>query len=166
MSEIPHSAAATVASWRAASERGDVDAAAACLSPHVVLSSPLTEQYRFEGPDPLRDFLTSAFTAVQDIRFHTHTGEGDAYALFYRLNLDPRPAPGEDTVGAGLAGQVRGDAVGVGRALVAAQIDGACGRADRVSGLLDQFGGERAGGGGVLAGVDVAGDLDVWRRRV
>lgn len=47
-----------------------------------MLSSPLTEQFRLEGPDQLRDFLTWAFTAVEDIRFHTQTGEGDAYALF------------------------------------------------------------------------------------
>lgn len=91
MSETLHSAAPTVASWRAASERGDVDAAVACLSRDVVLSSPLTEQFRFEGPDQLRDFLTSAFTAVEDIRFHTQTGEGDAYALFYRARVGSQP---------------------------------------------------------------------------
>ncbi|TLS43159.1 hypothetical protein FE633_26805 [Streptomyces montanus] len=38
MSETLHSAAATVASWRSAEERGDVDAAVACLSRDVVLS--------------------------------------------------------------------------------------------------------------------------------
>jgi ketosteroid isomerase-like protein len=43
MSETLHSAAATVARWRAAEERGDVEAAVACLSPDVVLSSPLTD---------------------------------------------------------------------------------------------------------------------------
>jgi hypothetical protein len=91
MSEPQHSAAATVANWRAASERGDVDGAVACLSGDAVLSSPLTEQFRFEGPDQLRSFLTSAFTAVQDIRFHTQTGEGDAYALFYRARVGSQP---------------------------------------------------------------------------
>lgn len=43
------------------------------------------------GPDQLRDFLTSAFTAVEDIRFHTQTGEGDAYALFYRARVGSQP---------------------------------------------------------------------------
>jgi ketosteroid isomerase-like protein len=91
MSETLHSAAATVASWRAASERGDVDAAVACLSRDVVLSSPLTEQFRFEGPDQLRDFLASAFTAVEDIRFHTETGQGDTYALVYLARVGTQP---------------------------------------------------------------------------
>lgn len=91
MSETLHSTAATIASWRAASERGDVDAAVACLSRDVVLGSPLTEQFRFKGPDQLRDFLTSAFTAVQDIRFHTQIGEGDAYSLFYRAQVGSQP---------------------------------------------------------------------------
>jgi hypothetical protein len=91
MSETLHSAAATVASWRAASERGDVDAALACLSRDVVLSSPLTEQFRFEGPDQLRDFLTSAFTAVEDIGFHTETGQGDTYALVYWARVGSQP---------------------------------------------------------------------------
>ncbi|WP_369263657.1 nuclear transport factor 2 family protein [Streptomyces sp. R35] len=87
MSETLRTAAATVASWRSAEERGDVDAAVACLSRDVVLSSPLTEQFRFEGSDQLRDFLTSAFTAVKDVRYHTQTGEGDTYALVYRARV-------------------------------------------------------------------------------
>ena len=91
MSETLHSAAATVASWRAAAERGDVDAAVACLSGDVVLSSPLTEQFRIEGRDQLRDFLTSAFTAVENIRFHTQIGEGNTYALFYRAMVRSQP---------------------------------------------------------------------------
>ena len=91
MSETLHSAAATVARWRSAEERGDVDAAVACLSRDVVLSSPLTEQFRLEGPDQLRDFLTVAFAAVKDVRYHTQTGEGDTYALVYRARVGSQP---------------------------------------------------------------------------
>jgi hypothetical protein len=87
MSETLRSAAATVARWRSAEERGDVDAAVACLSRDVVLGSPLTEQFRFEGSDQLRDFLTSAFAVVKDVRYHTQTGEGDTYALVYRARV-------------------------------------------------------------------------------
>jgi hypothetical protein len=90
MSDTLHSAA-TVANWRSAEERGDVDAAVACLSREVVLSSPLTEQFRFEGSDQLRSFLTSAFAAVKDVRYHTQTGEGDAYALVYRARVGSQP---------------------------------------------------------------------------
>ncbi|MER6954055.1 MULTISPECIES: nuclear transport factor 2 family protein [unclassified Streptomyces] len=87
MSETLRTAAATVASWRSAEERGDVDAAVACLSPDVVLSSPLTDQFRFEGSDQLRDFLTVVFAAVKDVHYHTQTGEGDTYALVYRARV-------------------------------------------------------------------------------
>ncbi|MEV0225306.1 nuclear transport factor 2 family protein [Streptomyces sp. NPDC050704] len=76
MSDTPHSAATTVARRRSALERGDVDAAAACLSADVVLVPPLTEQFHREGPGQLRDFLAPAYTAVEDIRLHTQTGEG------------------------------------------------------------------------------------------
>ncbi|MDI5904831.1 MULTISPECIES: nuclear transport factor 2 family protein [Streptomyces] len=89
MSDTPHSAATTVARWRSALERGDVDAAAACLSADVVLVPPLTEQFHFEGPGLLRDFLASAFTAVEDIRLHTQTGEDNAYAVLHNARVGP-----------------------------------------------------------------------------
>jgi len=82
---------ATVARWRAASESGDVDAAVTCLSPSIVLSSPLTDQFRLEGTDQLRDFLTEAFVAIEDIRFHTQTGQDDTYALVYRAHVAGQP---------------------------------------------------------------------------
>jgi ketosteroid isomerase-like protein len=85
------SAATTIARWRAAGESGDADAAVACLSPDIVLRSPLTEQFRLEGSDQLRDFLASAFTAVEDIHFHTETGQGDTYALVYRARVGTQP---------------------------------------------------------------------------
>lgn len=91
MLDTSRSAATTVARWRAAGESGDADAALACLSPDIVLSSPLTEQFRLEGTDQLRDFLASAFTAVEDIRFHTETGQGDTYALVYRARVGSQP---------------------------------------------------------------------------
>jgi hypothetical protein len=86
-----HSTANTVARWRAAAESGDVDAAVACLSPDIVLSSPLTDQFRLEGTGQLRDFLAAAFAAVEDIRFHTQTGQDDTYALVYRARVGSQP---------------------------------------------------------------------------
>lgn len=83
--------ATTIANWRAAAENADADAAVACLSPDVVLSSPLTEKFRLEGSEELGDFLTEAFTAIEDIHFHTQTGEGDTYALAYRARIGTEP---------------------------------------------------------------------------
>jgi ketosteroid isomerase-like protein len=59
MSDTPYSAATTVARWRSALERGDVDATATCLSADVVLVSPLTQQFHFEGPGQLRAAIRS-----------------------------------------------------------------------------------------------------------
>jgi SnoaL-like domain len=91
MPETTDTAAATIARWCAAAESGDADAAVACLSPDIVLSSPLTEQFRLEGSDQLRDFLDAAFIAIEDIRFHTQIGQGDTYALAYRARVGAQP---------------------------------------------------------------------------
>ncbi|WP_332645009.1 nuclear transport factor 2 family protein [Aeromicrobium sp.] len=91
MPSTSQSTAATVARWRAAAENADADAAIACLSPDVVLSSPLTEQFRLEGREELGDFLSQAFTAVEDIHFHTEIGQGDAYSLAYRARVRNQP---------------------------------------------------------------------------
>ncbi|WP_454860016.1 nuclear transport factor 2 family protein [Promicromonospora soli] len=91
MPDTSDSAATTVARWRAAAESGDVDAAVACLSPDVVLSSPLTDQFRLEGSGQLRDFLAEAFIAIEGIRFHTQTGQDDTYALVYRARVAGQP---------------------------------------------------------------------------
>ena len=91
MTEDSQSADATVARWRAAAESGDVDAALSCLSPDVSLTSPLTDQFRLQGTDQLRDFLAAAFTAVKGIRFHTQTGQGNNYALAYWATVGSQP---------------------------------------------------------------------------
>ena len=91
MPDTSHSAATTIAHWRAAAESADADAALACLSPDIVLTSPLTDQFRLEGTDQLRDFLTSAFTAVKGIRFHTQIGQDNSYALAYRARVGSQP---------------------------------------------------------------------------
>jgi hypothetical protein len=85
------STATTVARWRAAAESADANAAVACLSPDIVLSSPLTEQFCLEGPEEVGDFLASAFTAIEDIRFHTEIGQVDTYALAYRAEVGGQP---------------------------------------------------------------------------
>lgn len=70
--------------WRAAGECGDAHTAASCLAADVELISPLTERFRFRGRDQVRGLLSAAFTAIEEIRFHTQVGDGDTYALFYR----------------------------------------------------------------------------------
>ncbi|PPK90173.1 SnoaL-like protein [Kineococcus xinjiangensis] len=79
-----------VSRWRLAGERGDAEAAAACLSQDVVLISPLTEQFRFHGRDQVRVLLEAAFAAVSGIHFHTQVSQDSTCALFYRGSIGTR----------------------------------------------------------------------------
>lgn len=76
-----------VARWCRAGEQRDAPAAVACLAPDVELISPLTEQFKFRGPEQVRALLEAAFTAIEDIQFHTRVGDGDIHAVFYRAHL-------------------------------------------------------------------------------
>jgi hypothetical protein len=77
-------ASRTTAAWRAAGERGDVEAADRCLAPGIELISPLTASFRFRGRDQVRDVLAAAFGVISDIRYHTEVGDAATRALFYR----------------------------------------------------------------------------------
>jgi ketosteroid isomerase-like protein len=74
----------TTAAWRAAYERGDLEAATGCLAPGVEVISPLTAEFRFRGTEQVRDMLAAAFEVLNDIRFHTEVGAGDTRAIFFR----------------------------------------------------------------------------------
>jgi hypothetical protein len=80
----------TVRRWCAAIERGDADAAAACLAEQVDVISPLTDRFRFHGRQQAHVMLAAAFEVISDIRVHTVVGGGDngAYAVFYRGRCD------------------------------------------------------------------------------
>ena len=73
----------TVATWQRANETHDVDAARRCLAPGVVLISPLTEVFRFRGPDEVAEVMAAAWEVVTDVRWHTVLGDDTARALFF-----------------------------------------------------------------------------------
>lgn len=72
----------TVATWQRASETRDPAAARRCLAPGVELISPLTEAFRFRGPDEIVEVLEAAWEVFTEIRWHTTLGTGDTRALF------------------------------------------------------------------------------------
>ncbi|HEY0716904.1 MAG TPA: hypothetical protein VGD68_04750, partial [Streptosporangiaceae bacterium] len=74
----------TVAEWRLAGEHRDATRATACLAGHVVLISPLTAQFTFDGRDRVADVLIAGFEVIDDIRYHTEVGDDRTRALFYR----------------------------------------------------------------------------------
>jgi hypothetical protein len=75
--------ASTVAAWRTAGERGDANAAVACLAEDVTLISPLTAMFRFRGREQMHELLTAAFQVITEIRYHTEVGGDATRALFY-----------------------------------------------------------------------------------
>lgn len=77
----------SVSQWCAAGEQGDAGRAARCLAPDVELISPLTEQFRFVGREQVRELLNAAFTAIDNIKFHTRVGDGETQAVFYRAQV-------------------------------------------------------------------------------
>jgi hypothetical protein len=77
----------TVERWRQAGERGDAEAAVACLADDVVLVSPLTEQFAFHGREAVRDLLAAAFTAIEGIRYRTQAEGDGTYALSYTARI-------------------------------------------------------------------------------
>jgi hypothetical protein len=73
----------TVATWQRANQTHDLAAARRCLAPGVELISPLTEAFRFRGPDEVTEVLAAAWEVVTDVRWHTALGDDSARALFF-----------------------------------------------------------------------------------
>jgi hypothetical protein len=97
----------TIADWRSAGEAGDAEAAVACLSEDVVMISPLTERFRFRGRTQLGEVLTAAFEVITEIHFHTTTGGGDTWALFYHARSGRQVVEEAQLLRLDAAGQIR-----------------------------------------------------------
>jgi hypothetical protein len=78
----PTTTETTTRAWRVATEAGDADAGAACLSDQVVLVSPLTAEFQFNGREQVREVLIAAAQIFTDVRFHTEVGDETTRALF------------------------------------------------------------------------------------
>jgi hypothetical protein len=77
----------TIAAWRRAGEAGDAEAARPLLAWDIEVISPLTERFRFRGPDQVATMLAAAFEVIGDIRFHTQVGADHTWALFYHARV-------------------------------------------------------------------------------
>jgi hypothetical protein len=118
----------TVATWQAAELDRDAAALRRCLADDVVFISPLTDAFRFRGPEQVVEVLEASWQVFEDMRWHTALGTGDTRALFFHatargqqveeaqlLRFDPaglireltfygRPLPGVTAVMTGIAG--------------------------------------------------------------
>src|SRR4051812_13794597 len=79
---MPTAIDTTTAAWRTAGERGDGEAAAACLAENAVAISPLTAAFRFEGREQVREMLLAAAQVFHDVRYHTEVGDERTRGLF------------------------------------------------------------------------------------
>jgi len=82
---------ATIDAWQRAGEAGDAAAAVACMAPDIVMISPLTEQFRFQGRAQVGDVMAAAFETIHGIRYHTVVGEGDTWAVFFHARAGREP---------------------------------------------------------------------------
>jgi hypothetical protein len=100
-------AEATIAAWRAAGERGDATAVGPLLAADVEVISPLTEQFRFRGPEQVTAMLAAAFETISDIAFHTQVGAGDTWALFYHARVGRQAVEEAQLLRLDAAGRIR-----------------------------------------------------------
>lgn len=81
----------TVEKWQRAAVERDAALTRACLAADVVFVSPLTDAFRFRGPDEVVEVLEVSFDVFADIRWHTAVGDGDTRALFFHGTANGEP---------------------------------------------------------------------------
>jgi hypothetical protein len=118
------------AAYRAAAEAHDVDGMLACMAPGVVLASPITDAFSFEGREQMRVLLEDVFAVMEDVRYSVDAGDArtrllrlsgriggqrldeamvvwlDDDGLIERLELYVRPLPGLTAMAAALGPRV------------------------------------------------------------
>lgn len=72
---------ATIGAWAAADRRLDLAGMERQLAPDVVLVSPLTDRFRFEGREEVMAVFASAFALLDDIEIAAVTGAGEDWVL-------------------------------------------------------------------------------------
>ena len=85
----------TAASFRAAVERGDVEAAAQLLAPDVVFHSPVTF-HPFVGRDTVSGLLALVAQTFEDFRYTDELEADGAHALIFRASVAGRELEGID----------------------------------------------------------------------
>ena len=95
----------TAASFRAAVERGDVEAAAQLLAPDVVFHSPVTF-HPFVGRDTVSGLLALVAQTFEDFRYTDELEADGAHALIFRASVAGRELEGIDLLRLGADGLI------------------------------------------------------------
>jgi hypothetical protein len=78
------------AKYRAAAEAHDVDGMLACMTPGVVLSSPITDAFAFAGRDQLRLLLEDVFAVMDDVAYSLDAGDDRTRVLRLSARIGPQ----------------------------------------------------------------------------
>jgi hypothetical protein len=84
--------------FRAAIESGDIDEAIACMTPEVVLHSPVTFK-PFEGRDAVATLFRILFRTFEDFRYvGEYTADDGSEVLHFRTRIGDRDVEGIDMI--------------------------------------------------------------------
>ncbi len=72
---------APTANFRAAMLAQDLPGLLATMAPGVVLNSPITDRFRFEGHDQLRELMGDVLVVIQDLRYLDDVGDDRTRSL-------------------------------------------------------------------------------------
>jgi hypothetical protein len=103
--------AATIASWKAKPRRsvraGDISAITAALSDEVVLISPITSRFRFEGRAEVTELMSVVLETFEDIQVFEEFGAGDRRVVAWRARIGDQEMEGTEILHLDGEGRVR-----------------------------------------------------------
>jgi SnoaL-like domain len=93
--------------FRVAFEAGDARALSAALAEDVVLYSPISSSFRFEGRDAVVTLLGAAREVFDDLDYLEDFGDGGVHALVFRARVGDQLLEGADILQHDESGLVR-----------------------------------------------------------
>jgi len=85
----------TAAAFRAAAERGDIDAARELLAPNIIFHSPVTF-HPFVGRDTVVKLLSLVASTFEDLRYTDELVLDGAHALIFKASVAGKELEGMD----------------------------------------------------------------------
>jgi SnoaL-like domain len=91
----------------AAMQSRDFEAIRELTSPDVVLNSPITSSFRFEGPDEIVDLLRVVRDTYEYLEYTAVFGDGDTWAQVFRVRIRGQEMEGTDVMRLDEEGRIR-----------------------------------------------------------
>ena len=88
-------------------QAGDLAGIEAALAPDVVLVSPITSRFRFEGRQQVVELMAVVVETLRDFRVVDQYGSGDHLAIVWRARVGDQEIEGVDAMQCDLQGLVR-----------------------------------------------------------